>query len=109
MCPFEQRDRDFMGPDIRRPSQKTCKNGNPAEGTYLVNVVEEFGTTAEELCQLMQLRGVAVKEHIDAEYGSTNGLCALLRTSPTEGKFPISLLLVSSLCNIHWIFLCRID
>ncbi|KAI1892337.1 hypothetical protein AGOR_G00132320 [Albula goreensis] len=44
-----------------------------------------FGATLEELRVLMELRGAEALQKIQESYSDTEGLCRLLRTSPTEG------------------------
>ncbi|CAD5219453.1 unnamed protein product [Bursaphelenchus xylophilus] len=53
-------------------------NGSPrSSGDYEVS--------AEELVDLMSLRGVEAKTHIDTEFGGISGLCRKLRTDPFQG------------------------
>ncbi|XP_036389489.1 plasma membrane calcium-transporting ATPase 2-like isoform X4 [Megalops cyprinoides] len=45
----------------------------------------EFGCSLQELRSLMELRGTEALLKIQEDYGSTEGLCRRLKTSPTEG------------------------
>ncbi|XP_056585415.1 plasma membrane calcium-transporting ATPase 3a isoform X5 [Triplophysa dalaica] len=45
----------------------------------------DFGTTVDELCSLMELRGAEALQKIQETYTDTEGLCHRLKTSPTDG------------------------
>ncbi|XP_057212331.1 plasma membrane calcium-transporting ATPase 3a isoform X2 [Triplophysa rosa] len=45
----------------------------------------DFGTTVNELCSLMELRGAEALQKIQETYTDTEGLCHRLKTSPADG------------------------
>lgn len=49
----------------------------------------DFGTTVDELCSLMELRGAEALQKIQETYTDTEGLCHRLKTSPTDGELPL--------------------
>ncbi|OQV24443.1 Plasma membrane calcium-transporting ATPase 3 [Hypsibius exemplaris] len=78
MCPYTHQ-RELVVPGPRASyGKKECE--------VLIEIPpRNFNLKLEDLSGLMELNGDAVKERVDAEYGSMVGLCTELHTSVTEG------------------------
>jgi len=57
---------------------------------------EEFGVTMSELRDLMELRGHEAYQRIQTHYSGVLELCKRLYTSPTEGQFNHTTLMLFS-------------
>ncbi|XP_055332695.1 plasma membrane calcium-transporting ATPase 3-like [Paramacrobiotus metropolitanus] len=86
MCPFEPyRDKARRSSGLRRPSRKDSQNDDGDADAIALRSALEYGVSAEDLCRLMQLRGIGVRERIDELYGDLAGLSMQLLASPSRG------------------------
>ncbi|XP_055332584.1 plasma membrane calcium-transporting ATPase 2-like [Paramacrobiotus metropolitanus] len=84
MCPFEPR-RDAVEDAFRMQKYSRRDSLFSKDEAVIIRKAQEFGVSVDELCRLMQLRGISVRQHINDQYGDLEGLAMQMLTSPTKG------------------------